>query len=208
MSLQLPHMPRRDDLLQQTRQTWELVQAGKLDEALEAARAVVAACAAAQVESPHVQWVAAVAADRAGKLLDALRYILKALALDPLSGPAVHSLDIIAGRSRKALVDGTMDAEEGLALYRTLSENGLADEAVHLSYAQHLLDFEKPSEALEVAQAVAVLNPSMADAWRLVGAAATALGQKELAAEASLRCNAAGAGDGWDSVPRSAWGSA
>lgn len=208
MSLQLPHVPRRDDLIQQTRQAWELVQAGKLDEGLEAARAVVAACAAAQVESPHVQWVAAVAADRAGKLLDALRYILKALTLDPLSGPGVHSLDIIAGRCRKALVDGTLDADEGLALYRTLSERGLADEAVHLSYAQHLHDYGKHEEALQVAQAVAVLNPGMADAWRLVGAAATALGQKELAAEASLRCNAARAGDGWDSVPRSAWGSA
>lgn len=208
MSLQLLRLPHRDDLIEQVRHAWQMVEAGQFDEALEAARAVEAACAAANVESPHVCWVATVAADRAGKLLTALRYVLKAIRLDPVMAPAEHSLAIVAGRCRKALVEGSLEADEGMALYQVLAENCLADDACRLSYAQHLHDYSRHEEALQVAQAVAVLNPSMGDAWRLVGAAATALGRMDLAAEASARCNLARTDDGWNSVPRGAWGRA
>ena len=208
MSLQLPRLPNRDELVSQVRRAWELCDGKKPAEALEVIRGVEAACAAAKVESSHVLFVAAVAADQSGKVLEALRYILKSLSLDVCSPPARHSLGIIVDRCRKKLVAGTMDADEGFALYETLASNGLADDACRLSYAQHLLDYEKPSEALAVAQAVALLNPNMADAWRLVGEAADALGNKELASEASGHCRAANAGNAWDSVPRGAWGEA
>lgn len=208
MSLLLPWLPRRDDLLDQLRRTSELSQAGKCDEALQLARGVEAACAAAKIESAHVSWAIAVMSDYAGKLLDALKYILRALRADPLMVPAEQSLNIIVGRCRKKLVEGSVDADEGMALYQALAENGLADDACRLSYAQHLLDYEKPDQALQVAQAVAVLNPGMADAWRLVGAAAHALGKEQLASEAAARCKSARNDNGWDTVPRSAWGSA
>lgn len=208
MSLQLPRLPRREDLLERLRSTADLSREGKYAEALRVAREVEAACAAANIESPHVYWAVAVMSDYSGLLLDALKYALKALAVDPVMVPAETSLSIIVARCRKKLVEGALDADEGLAVYRALAENGLADDACRLSYSQHLLDYEKPSEALAVAQAVALLNPNMADAWRLVGAAAAALGNTQLASEASNNCKAAQNQNGWDSVPRGAWGEA
>jgi predicted Zn-dependent protease len=201
-------LPSREDLVAQTRRAWEMVQAGNFAEALDVVREVVAACVAANFQSAHVHWVAAVAADQAGKPVDALRYVLKAIDIDPVLLPAHHSLGIIVDRARKKLVAGDLDADEGMTLYQALADNSLADDACRLSYAQHLLDYEKPDEALQVAQAVALLNPRLSDAWRLVGAAAAALGRDDLASEAALRCQAARGSDGWDSVPRSAWGSA
>ncbi len=208
MSLQFPWLPRRDDLLDQLRRTSELSQAGKYDEALELARSIEAACAPSKFESPHVYWAIAVMSDYSGRHRDALAAILKCIALDPLMVPAQTSLDIIVTRCRKKLLEGELDADEGMALYQALADNGLADDTCRLNYAQHLLDYEKPEEALAVAQAVALLNPRQAEAWRIVGAAAQALGNEELASEAAGRCSVVRKEDGWNAIPRSAWGEA
>jgi tetratricopeptide (TPR) repeat protein len=204
----LNRLTRCDDLRDQLRRTSELSQAGKYDEALELARGVEAACVTAKVESAHLYWAMAVMSDYAGKLPDALTYVLKALRADPLMLPAEQSLGIIVGRCRKKLVEAALDADEGVALYNALAENGLADDACRVAHAKRLHENGQNEEALQVAEAVALLSPRMADAWRIVGAAAAALGRTDLAAEASCRCEAARTDEGWEAVPPSAWGRA
>lgn len=200
MSL-LPRFPGREDLLEQLRRAWELCRAEKPGEAVEVMREVETACAAAGIESAHVAWLASVAADLAGRPVEALRHVLHALRLDPLMPSAEQSLDIIVRRCRQMLVEGALDADLGMALYATLSENALADDACRVSYARHLVDYGRPEEALAVAQAVVLLNPNMAEGWRVIAAAANALGKPDLVHEAATRCRTSRTSDGWD-APR------
>lgn len=206
MSL-LDRLPNRDDLLAQLRKASELAQSGQAEQALEAVRAVAAACAAAGVESPHVLWALAVTSDYAGNLRGALAAILKCLSLDPLMPPAEQSLWVIVNRCRKRLTDAHWD-EEAARLYGDLADQGYSDDPCRVAYAAYLHEQGKHQEALRVAEAVALLNPRLPEAWRIVGAAAHALGNKDLAQEASLRCQAARSGDGWNQVPRGSWGAA
>ena len=172
------------------------------------ARSVEAACAGLKTESSHVYWCISILNDNTNNLNAALDYILKAVHLDPLCLPFETSLCIIVRRVRKKLVESAWDENTDLPLYNALAMNGLADDSCRVAYAQFLHGKGQYVEALRVSEAVALLNPSLPDAWRIVGAAARALGNEGLAQEAAGHCMAARCAAGPVPVPNVSWGQA
>jgi tetratricopeptide (TPR) repeat protein len=181
---------------------------GDHEQALAIATEVQADLSAHGVESPHALWACAVFADYSGRFVDALDYINRALRADPAMVTGEHSLNLIANRARQALVDGDLGAEEGIRLYNALAAHALADDSCRVAFARFLLASGDQGEALRVAQAVALLNPLMMDAWRIVQAAAQALGDEHLAAEAASRCMSVRCAEGPSPVPNVGWGHA
>lgn len=205
---QLPWFPRRDDLIAQLRRASELAQEGNNEQALEVARGVEAACVALKIESSHVAWALAVLEDTSGNLGAALEHILKAVRIDPVCVIFESSLNIIVKRVRKKLVEGAWDEGSDLPLYMALADSGLANDACRIAYAEFLHGKGQHAESLQVAQAVALLNPALPDAWRIVGAAARALGDEALAEEAAGRCMSARCASGPAPLPNVSWGQA
>jgi tetratricopeptide (TPR) repeat protein len=206
----LPHLPAREVLLADIRLMHEHAAASRWKEALTIAERLEVASAALDVKSVHLAWAIAVLYDNLGNLDLALLHILRAVSLDPLAPAVDDSLGIIVGRARKSLATEKW-GEASPRLYAMMAANGLADAACHVAWANHLYANGQHEEALAVAQSVVMLSPFCGEGWQLVEAAALALGRNDVAHEAGLRYVVAtrqDADDGWNSVPRSAWGRA
>lgn len=206
MSPLLPQLPAREALLADFRHVHDLASKGRRDEALVIAKRIEAAAAAGlEVKSSALLLAMAVLHDELGRLEQALVYIIEAVKADPLCPDTDRSLGIIVARVRTALASEKWD-EVSPRLYAMMAENGLADAACHVAWANHLYASGRHEEALAVAQAVVLLTPRCANAWQLVEAAALALGREAVAHEAGLRYAVAAREDpedGWNDVK---WG--
>lgn len=181
---------------------------GDHEQALSLAGEVEADVLAHGAVSAHALWSLAVFSDYAGRLLDALGYVLRALSADPAMVPGEQSLHIIVGKCREAVLDGDGPVEERVALFEALAENSLDDDQTRVAHAECLLAQGKHEDALRVAQAIVTLAPRTTAAWRVVHAAAKAVGDAKLAAEAASRCMSTRCAEGPSPVPNVAWGQA
>lgn len=187
----------------------DISRKGEHDAALGIVAEVEEELSSLGVVSAFALWATAVVNDHAGRLLEALGYVLRALEADPAMVPGEQSLHVIVARCREAVVDGDGPAEDRLALCRALAENSLDDDYVREALAELLLERGEAAEALRVAQALTVLSPRSASAWKVVHSAAKALGDEKLATEAAGRCAAARCAEGPGLVPPGArWGQA
>lgn len=206
----LPQLPAREALLADFRQVHDLVSEGRREEALILAKRIEAAAAGMEVKSSALLLALAVLNDELGQLELGLSYVIRAVKEDPLCPNTDRSLGIIVARVRKALATEPW-SEACPRLYAMLAENGLADPACHVEWARHLHAAGRHEEALAVAQSVTLLAPRCTGAWQVVEAAAVALGREAVVQDAVLRRTLArheDPEDGWNSVPRSAWGKA
>jgi uncharacterized protein (TIGR02996 family) len=200
---------RGESLRAKLRHANDLSQKGEHEKAIAIAKEVESDLSAHGIGSAHALWTCAVFSDHAGRLLDALDYVLRALRADPALVPGERSLHIIVARCRETVLDGDAPVEERIALHRALAAQSLDDDSTRVAYAECLLEQGDHAEALRVAQAIVTLAPRATDAWRVVGAAARALGNHKLAEEAAGRCTAARCSEGPGLVPPGArWGQA
>jgi tetratricopeptide (TPR) repeat protein len=198
----LPNLPARETILADFRQVHELASEGRREEALVIAKRIEAAAVGLEVKSSALLLALAVLHDELGQLEQGLAYIIKAVKEDPLCPNTDRSLGIIVTRVRKALATEAW-TEVSPRLYATMAENGLADAATHVAWANHLHTVGRHEEALAVAQSVVLLNPRCQNAWQLVRATALALGREAVAQDAALRYVVAGRedpADGWNNV--------
>lgn len=205
-----PQLPAREALLADIRRMHEHASENRWSDALAIAHRLEVASAPLEVKSVHLLWALAVLHDNLGNLEQALTYILKAVGLDPLAPAVDDSLGIIVNRVKHALCSERWN-DASPRLYAILAANDLGDPACHVAWANHLHANGRHEDALEVARSVVLLNPGCANGWQMVETAALALGRGDIAKDAALRSQVAAredADDGWNSVPRSAWGRA
>ena len=150
----------------------KLTEAGDHNGALAAALELERWVRSDGIASATVAWVIAIAFDHAGRLPEALDYILKAVRADALSPSVDHSLGIVLEKVRSRIVGNHSWDESDLAMYSRLAEEGLADDDMRLGYGGYLMVQGRYREALQVALAVANFCPCDPDAWDLVEAAA------------------------------------
>lgn len=203
----LPQVPGRESLLADIRQVHSLASEGRRDEALAIAKRVEAAVAGMEMKSSALLFALAVIHDQLGRLEPALTYIIGAVQADPLCPNTANSLGIIVGRTRTALATEKWD-EVSPRLYVILAENGLADAACHVAWANYLYANARHEEALAVAQSVVMLNPRFAPGWQMVEAAAVALGRDDVAHDAGLRYTVAAREDPQVDWANAKWGQA
>jgi hypothetical protein len=202
----LPQLPAREALLADIRRMHEHAAANRWSEALAIAERLEAASAPLEVRSAHLAWAIAVLHDNLGNLVLALAFALKAVNLDPLAPAVDDSLGIIVDRVRKSLSTEKWDEEVSPRLYATMAENGLADAACHVAWANHLYANGHHEEALAVAQSVVMLSPRCGAGWQVVEAAAVALGRDDVAHDAGLRYTVAAREDPEVDWTNAKWG--
>jgi tetratricopeptide (TPR) repeat protein len=207
MAPHLPNIPAREALLADIRQLHHLASEGQREEALVIAKRIEATAVGLEVKSSALLLTLAILHDQLGHLEQALAYVIEAVKEDALDTNTDHSLGVIVNRVRKALATEGWK-EESPCLYSTLAENGLADAACHVAWANWLHAKGRNEEALEVARSVTLLNPRCADAWQMVEVTALALGREAVAEDAAQRYVVAGQEDpavGWNNAK---WGQA
>ena len=179
-------------MLQDMRRAYDLTQERKPEEALELYRALLGEAQGLTLESAHLLWALAVAADYSGELEMAFDYIVRAIEKDPLAPPFRNSFELIARRLRAALAapERARDDASTPRLYELLARAGEADVASHLAMARHLAATGAPEKATELARAVVLLYPAAREAWLCAAELARAQGDAEAAtrygAEAAL----------------------
>jgi hypothetical protein len=142
---------------------------------------------AAGISSPELVWSLAVNCDYAGQPEEALGFILEVARLDPLSGSCAESAQIIAAHVREALSDPGRDPSDPATAtsYAQLVELGEADTRTHVAMARHLAATGHAAWALEVLEAVVVLEPGFTDAWKELSAVGHRIGRTDLVRKAS-----------------------
>jgi tetratricopeptide (TPR) repeat protein len=181
------HNAKTKKLLKDLRVAFDHLEKGHSQEAYDLTLAVQAA--AEGMTSPLLKWMLAAAADQAGDVLGAARFIEEAVALDPLSVPAARSVAIIQGHLREALLDRDVPEEKVQPIYTALLRLGEVDAEAHVAYARHLSTVGEVTEAMEVLTALSTLSPNELpdEAWVLVTEVAEKLGKTGLAVEARMK---------------------
>ena len=166
----------------------KLTEADNHEAAIAAALELERACEFDGIDSATVYWSLAVVHDNAGRLPQALDYILKAVRKDALSHSVDRSLSIILDKVRSHLIENRSWAESEVAMYSRLAEEGLADDEVRLRFGDYLMDMKRYPEALRVGQGIAMFSPRNFEAWDLIEAAATEM--KDFIVATDAKCSA------------------
>lgn len=146
------------------------------------------------IRSAFLSWLRAIAADRSGRLLEALDLVEEAMCLDPGALQISNSRRVILNRIREAIVGEDCDIKdpELPKLWEVLARAGVADEEIHLVMARHKLATGDNPGALWMAKAIRTLYPGSAAAWELTAEVATAMGDAATAATAIAEAAALG----------------
>jgi hypothetical protein len=169
-------------LLEQINELQLTVNAHRFDDALAMLLAIQIEAKKAGMFTATIHWLSAMVRDYREEWVDALVSIQKGLFMDPLSSQLRNSLAVIAGRVRDHL-QGVDETDDTIPTYwQLLAELGECDLDVHLLMARHLGNVGKTGQALELVEAIVLLNPSFADAWAVKGMLAGMAGDTELSA--------------------------
>ncbi|ACG75194.1 tetratricopeptide repeat protein [Anaeromyxobacter sp. K] len=184
-------------ILAELRRAYQLVEEQRAPEALEIYRGLFAEARQAGLDSAHLHWACAVAADYTGELEMAFEQITTAIAKDPLAPPFRHSFDLISRHLRAALADPERDADDPSTprLYALLQRSDEADVGAHLAMARFHLAKGHAAEARALLDAVTLLHPAAREAWELLGRAAREAGDATTAERARLEASALGDGE-------------
>lgn len=183
-------------LLGELRRAYQLAEEQRAPEALEIYRGLFGEARQAGLDSAHLHWACAVAADYAGELEMAFEQITTAIAKDPLAPPFRHSFDLIARHLRAALADPERDADDPSTprLYALLQRADEADVGAHLAMVRFHLAKGHAAEARALLDAVTLLHPASREAWELLGRVAREAGDVEAAERARVEAAALGEG--------------
>jgi Flp pilus assembly protein TadD len=129
--------------------------------------------------SAHLFWGLATQADERHDAENAVRYIVKALQLDPAAPPFIDSHRII--RERLIASFKEMDATDAAipTVFRLIADLGAVDASVLVKHSQHLAAEGDEQEALAVAQQALELEPVTSEALRHVARLLAGVGRHE-----------------------------
>ncbi|GAO03561.1 tetratricopeptide repeat protein [Anaeromyxobacter sp. PSR-1] len=186
-----------DRMLAELRRAYQLAEEQRAPEALDIYRTLLGEARQAGIDSAHLHWACAVAADYSGELEMAFEQITTAIAKDPLAPPFRHSFDLITRHLRAALADPERDAGDPSTprLYALLQRSDEADVGAHLAMVRFHLAKGHAVEARALLEAVALLHPASHEAWELLGRVAREAGDVETAERARLEAAALGDGE-------------
>lgn len=143
--------------------------------------------------SAYVLWLSAVAADNIHELEEAVRFVTRARVLDRFEPSYAQSERIIFEHLRASLDErGEGGDAQALRSYELLLQHGQADNRSHLTAAYCYLAAGNVEVAARIADALTLLSPSCADAWRLQAVLARRAGNETRAAELDTLAIAAG----------------
>jgi tetratricopeptide (TPR) repeat protein len=150
------------------KQSVDLVNEGKHDEAVKACDWAIAAARKLGITSGALFWHAAVANDYAGNWEAAFDRINQALDRDPLNEPFRNSFGVITNRIRAALAraDRAVDDPSTPKLYELLVRAGEADVGCHAVMARYAAATGDLAKARAIADAAALLFPASPEAWK------------------------------------------
>jgi len=188
--------PKHQQLLDELRRGLELDRTDKAA-SLKVFQAVAAEARRLGLDSAYARWLVAVTHDERGELEMAWEEIEASLAADPLSLPARHSFELIAGRVRASLAAPEREAADPSTprLYALLQRANEADLGSHLAMGRWQLATGRAAEARELGRAVVKLYPASREAWALLAAAARALGDDLTATAAEAEAAGAAAAE-------------
>jgi len=180
-----PHFERAG-LIRELHQAKELLDQKQYLDARSAFERVYDHAAAVGAPSSYVCWLLAVCCDYLHDHANAVRWILEAVELDPLTLAAEHSRTVIADRIRRALISGepTLDGPDTLGLYELLVRLDAADLSAHLVAARHHAAAGSVDVAIKLLDAITMLHPRDRVAWMTLMEIARAAGRELEAARA------------------------
>ena len=136
------------------------------------------------VTSAYVLWLSAVAADKTEQLDDAAAFVTTARNVDSFDPNYIRSEGIIFEHIRGVLNERAAGGDaRALLLYELLLAHGQADNTSHLSAARCHLTAGNLEAAGKIANALVLLSPACAEAWRLKATLARRSGDEALASE-------------------------
>lgn len=133
------------------------------------------------VRSAHLKYLSSAIAGRLGQHLEALDFISAALELDPLNPTTQHRRYVTLNTISNAMKGAGSTSPFIVPWYQALVAEDCADASVHETYARHLLATKRPTEALRILDALAVLSPSAATVASLRADALAASGDEPAA---------------------------
>lgn len=184
-------------LLGELRRAYQLAEEQRAPEALAIYRGIAAEARQAGLDSAHLHWAWAVAADYSGELEMAFEQITTAIERDPLAPPFRHSFDLITGHLRAALADPARAADDPSTprLYALLQRADESDVGAHLAMVRYHLATGRAAEARALLDAVTLLHSASREAWELLGRVAREAGDVEAAERARVEAIALGDGE-------------
>jgi len=185
--------PLTERLLAKLKTAQQHIDAQEPGQAEVVAKEVLAEAARAGLRSAHAHWVLAIAHDYQGELEPAFEQITRAIELDPLAPGHRNSFEIITRRIGEALYDAEREDDDPSTprLYRLLLQAGEPTAGAHLAMVRHHAATGAVDEARKLADAVTLLHPTEAAAWRAKAMVARLLGDEQAAAEADVQAAAA-----------------
>jgi tetratricopeptide (TPR) repeat protein len=120
----------------------------------------------ANLSSGHLCWGLAVAADQRQDAPNAVKYIMRALRLDPAAPPFLHSYDLIRGHLLTTFKE--MDATDTAVpiFFRLIADLNAVDATVLIKYSRHLVAEGNHEAALGLAQDAVQREPRNAEVLR------------------------------------------
>jgi tetratricopeptide (TPR) repeat protein len=133
--------------------------------------------------APDILWGLGCVSDHLRDFPAAIAYCRRALEFDAISPSYRRSWEIVVGRVRETILDGSrpLDDPEVGALCRLLVSHGAANDAVHARYARLLVAAGNLTEAQAILKAILKLSPASPEALAVLGQIAAATNDDDLA---------------------------
>lgn len=160
----MPHQmaPSRKLLISKVRHASDLMDKREYEEARRLLYEVRKALASENRVSSHVEWWIAICSDYLAEPEPALTHAARAVSIDPLSLPMLHSYDVICDRLRATLDDDEIDPDDPrrAEYYALLSRYGEADERSHLTMVRFHAASGDREKAIALLRALELLQPN------------------------------------------------
>lgn len=186
-----PYLP----LLNELGEIIEAMEKNEFEQARDRLVALNASCTSRGLRSPHVLWHLSIACDYLGDSEMAYENIREALELDPVSIPFWKSYRIIIERMQSTLADTTRPPDDPLRLrlYNLLVTANEVTLPCHVAVARYHRTTGRADESVRMLEALTLLHPAYAPAWRELANAAHAAGREELVERAEMHAIMLGA---------------
>lgn len=177
--------PKRDQVIAVMQRAHQLDQEKKGPDAAAAYLEALALAERWGLAGAYLLWHVATSHDRIGEHEMAFKHIVRGLELDPLAAPLRQTFDEVCEHLRAALAYPNRDASDPSTprYYDLLVRAGEADVRSHEAMARWCAATGDHARARVLADALTMLNPLDASAWRCAAEVARLAGDESRASE-------------------------